>query len=56
MSRGVEALLEKMEKLWTSISETAPRKKFKLGTWKVLLMGNVRFFFNDIIGAFVMTS
>ena len=28
------------KKLWISISETAPRKKLKLGTRQVLLMGN----------------
>jgi len=43
-----------MENRWTSISETAPKKKLKLGTWQVLLMGNVIFY--DIIGAFIMTS
>ena len=30
----------KTEKLWTSISETAPRTNLKLGTWQVLLMRN----------------
>jgi len=36
------------------ISETAPKKKLKLGT-KQVLMGNECFFY-DFIGAFVMTS
>ena len=46
----------KTEKLWTSISETAPRKKLKFGTKQVPLMGNEIYIFHDIIGALVMTS
>ena len=39
------------------ISDTAPRKKLKLSTWQVILMGNKCDFFKfDIIGTFVMMS
>ena len=45
----------KGKKLDLCISETTPRKKLEFGTWHVLLLGN-ECDFNDVIGAFVMTS
>ena len=57
MSLCVAAMLEKRKNFGPLSPKPLHGKKFKLGTSEVLHTGNkFDFFFDDVIGGFVMTS